>query len=298
MAARYQADMYEWAKRLQDATTRRGWTTAELARRADIDYDSLTKYMAGGVHQPRGDKLMKLARALGLSLAWLRDGEGARRQLVPPYAMGSKVPSVARRSARMGRPPRRGNIIRAIREARGMTQEQLAAAVGSNHSTIGRLETGRRRLTKEWMVRLARALNCDPSEFLADGATGLVSAPLIDWVAAGAPLEPADPYPVGGATTTLLVAHRRDSVIALRVVGDSIDRVVPEGGIVFVDYRDKNLVDRKFYVIRAGREATVKRYRAQPPRFEPFSSNPEHATIFGPSEVQIVGRVFRAQVDL
>ena len=82
---------YAWAKRLNDATARRGWTKAELARRAGIEYDALSKYMSGYVHQPRGDNIARLARALGLSPLWLRDGQGAQWAAVPVigYARGA-----------------------------------------------------------------------------------------------------------------------------------------------------------------------------------------------------------------
>lgn len=43
-----------------------------MARRADVSYDNVLKYLAGQVKQPRGDIMGKLAKALGTTEAALR----------------------------------------------------------------------------------------------------------------------------------------------------------------------------------------------------------------------------------
>ena len=68
--------MPPWVKRLNDALQRSGWSKSELARRSGVNYDSLNKYLAGKVEQPRGDSLPRLARALGVGDLWLRQGGG------------------------------------------------------------------------------------------------------------------------------------------------------------------------------------------------------------------------------
>jgi transcriptional regulator with XRE-family HTH domain len=60
------------------------------------------------------------------------------------------------------------NRIREIREAAGLTQEQLAERVGTSGNHIWRLETGRSRLTQSWMTRLAEALACSPADLIAN----------------------------------------------------------------------------------------------------------------------------------
>ncbi len=54
------------------------------------------------------------------------------------------------------------NHLRALREARGLTLEQLAAAVGTTNQQISHLELGKRQLTVAWLKRLAAALDCHP----------------------------------------------------------------------------------------------------------------------------------------
>lgn len=62
--------------------------------------------------------------------------------------------------------------LRRLRQARGLTMQQLADASGTSKSQIDKLERGARRLTTDWIVRLAHALGCDPSALLPDGARG------------------------------------------------------------------------------------------------------------------------------
>jgi transcriptional regulator with XRE-family HTH domain len=58
------------------------------------------------------------------------------------------------------------NNIKKLREELGWSQEKLARAVGTSGPQINRLEKSQRRLTQEWMIRLADALGCHPSDLL------------------------------------------------------------------------------------------------------------------------------------
>lgn len=59
-----------------------------------------------------------------------------------------------------------GNRIRAKRNSRNLTQEEVAFIVGITASYLGQLERGGRGLTVEKLVKIAQALNTDPSEFV------------------------------------------------------------------------------------------------------------------------------------
>ncbi|QIG79964.1 helix-turn-helix transcriptional regulator [Sphingosinithalassobacter tenebrarum] len=61
---------------------------------------------------------------------------------------------------------RSGNLLRAWREHRGMTQEQLASAVNTTGSVISLLEAGDRKLSPKWLYRLAPALDTTPGYLL------------------------------------------------------------------------------------------------------------------------------------
>lgn len=61
---------------------------------------------------------------------------------------------------------RSGNLLRAWREHRKMTQEQLAAKVETTGAVISLLESGDRKLSPKWLYRLAPALETRPGWLL------------------------------------------------------------------------------------------------------------------------------------
>lgn len=58
------------------------------------------------------------------------------------------------------------NFLRAWREYRRLTQEELAAKVKTNANMIGYLEKGERGLSAKWLRRLAPALDTAPGMIL------------------------------------------------------------------------------------------------------------------------------------
>lgn len=62
------------------------------------------------------------------------------------------------------------NRISELRKARGLTLKRLAELVGTSNQQISHLEKGRRRLTLEWMERIAKALECHPSDLIIGGS--------------------------------------------------------------------------------------------------------------------------------
>jgi excisionase family DNA binding protein len=69
--------------------------------------------------------------------------------------------------------PRIGMRLRALREAAGLTQLQLAAASGLTHEAISRLERGQRAASPETVRRLAQALGVAPERFVEHDPIGL-----------------------------------------------------------------------------------------------------------------------------
>jgi repressor LexA len=196
------------------------------------------------------------------------------------------------------------NNIRAIRMRRGFTLEQLAALtpnprpdVATDLTTIQKLETGKRKLTSDWMIRIAGALGVEPAELLgvAEAARPLRRVPRVGSIPGGnwkaAIEDPVELIPTtkGGPNT-----------FALKVEGDSMDLVVEPGTIVFIDPDDRELVDRKYYaVMRPGGETTFKQFRTEPLRLEPCSRNKAHKTILmGEEPLTTIGRVVGYEGDL
>jgi DNA-binding XRE family transcriptional regulator len=60
-----------------------------------------------------------------------------------------------------------GSKIRKLREAKGLTQEELAAVVGMMRSNISRIEAAKHRPTLETLEKIARALKVSVAELVA-----------------------------------------------------------------------------------------------------------------------------------
>ena len=125
-----------------------------------------------------------------------------------------------------------------------------------------------------------------------------LKVPLISWVSAGTMAFPdVSEETIGTVEETGLDPD--GDWIALRVVGDSMDRISPPESIIFIDRNDKVLVPNACYVISNGDgEATYKRFRPNPMRFEPVSTNPNHETIYPQREPLIVGRVKKSIIEM
>ncbi len=66
------------------------------------------------------------------------------------------------------------NRLKEIREARGITQEALAAALGVSYSTIQKWEHGNREFSGKWLKELASYLDCSVDEILNISPTSFV----------------------------------------------------------------------------------------------------------------------------
>ena len=60
------------------------------------------------------------------------------------------------------------NPIYALRQKRGLTQKDIAEAIGTTANQISRLENGDRKLAPEWLERLSQALGCTKAELLGE----------------------------------------------------------------------------------------------------------------------------------
>lgn len=125
----------------------------------------------------------------------------------------------------------------------------------------------------------------------------LTHVPLVSWVSAGKLADANSQIPVEDVPLLAFADLGRGDFFALRVQGDSMDRVSPDGSVIVVNRADRVLVNGAFYVFAQRGQATYKRWRPDPPRLTPFSTNPENEPIFV-KEVDAVGRVKRTILDL
>ncbi|MGH6828217.1 MAG: helix-turn-helix domain-containing protein [Rhizomicrobium sp.] len=61
-----------------------------------------------------------------------------------------------------------GKVLRALRERHGLSRAQLALLVGAHPNQIQKLENGERKITVEWIERLAPHLDTNAEGFLAE----------------------------------------------------------------------------------------------------------------------------------
>ena len=76
------------------------------------------------------------------------------------------------------------NRIQALRKQKGLSQRELAERIGTSGQQVGNLEAGRRKLTQDWMERLAAGLGCGPADLLSGPSAPLPGAPRLPGVTA------------------------------------------------------------------------------------------------------------------
>ncbi|VDC28246.1 hypothetical protein XINFAN_02022 [Pseudogemmobacter humi] len=129
---------------------------------------------------------------------------------------------------------------------------------------------------------------------------GVDPVPLISWVSAGQLAEQDGIIDFENFPRIYVADLPPGRWIALRVDGNSMNKISPHDSVIIVNMNDRGLVSGKCYVVadEATGEATYKAYdpKADPP-FQPRSYLPIDPPKFvGPALV--VGRVHRTMLDL
>lgn len=165
-----------------------------------------------------------------------------------------------------------------------ITQAMLAKVTGLNQSAISNILNGGRRVKVEEadLIYSHLGISRTPSIQLV---------PVIGLTSAGNWKEAILAPPGGMMPVPSNVASRKS--FAVEVKGDSMDKIIPDGGFALVDPDQTQLFNEKVYLIEnEEHDAQVKRYRSNPARFEPVSSNELHKTIYlGEQIVRVIGRV-------
>ena len=119
------------------------------------------------------------------------------------------------------------NRIRTLRKQNGLSQQELARRIGTSGQQVGNLEAGRRKLTQDWMERLAAGLDCDPADFLVPPA------------GAPRPTRPPPPKnPPGDPSMRTATIERRTKETQIRVTVnlDGSGDYAVHTGIGFLDH--------------------------------------------------------------
>ena len=146
------------------------------------------------------------------------------------------------------------------RKALGMTQEELAAALGTTRTSIARYECRQRRIPS--MLEVALAKLAEPAHVLMAGV-----------VAAGTPIEPVLQSEVVDVPADMI---GQGDNFALRVKGDSMrDEGILSGDVIIV-HRQETARNGQTVVALLNGEATIKTFYQNDGRIE---LRPENATM-------------------
>jgi repressor LexA len=178
-----------------------------------------------------------------------------------------------------------GLKIRDLADLSGVQENYLTKSLGKAGRGIKHVE----------MVAIERALAAKRAEVEGDegepALPALPKIPLLGDVPAGPPQKAIE---LSGKWHPVSDPDTPPRAYALRVKGDSMDRLVPDGATITIDPDDRDLWDGAQYVVRTqDGEATFKEYHANPARLVPLSNNPAHVSIkLGDEPIEILGRVW------
>lgn len=173
------------------------------------------------------------------------------------------------------------SALREMRRRRGLSMEALARLVDTSASQINKLEKGQRRLTDDWLRRLAVALQCNPGDLI----DALPSAPR--------PTLGLDPKEYAFVPVCSLVSMDRegpgaglghflnyavfridwlnsvsaappDELVIFAVEDDSMEPTMRSGDHVLAERTDNKMRGDGIYALKMGAGLTIKRIAFSP----------------------------------
>jgi phage repressor protein C with HTH and peptisase S24 domain len=131
------------------------------------------------------------------------------------------------------------NRIREWRQKKGWSLQQLAEASDTSRAQIDKLERGERRLTLDWMLRLAKPLDCLPADLLPQLSGSFASTDrLIPVRCAARGGDEQEMFledgPIDHRPAPTFVSNVRDAY-AIYVVGESMTPMYRPGQLLYVN---------------------------------------------------------------
>ena len=175
--------------------------------------------------------------------------------------------------------------VKELRERAGMTQKQLADALGITQQSVYYYESGDRDIKASILIDMSRVLNCTVSELLGLVPARIVRSepsssrmmPVFGRIAAGTPRESLSQSDVMHETAeSVYLAHPNG--FWLTVSGNSMNRILPDGSLVLID-PDENVRNGDVGAVFVnGDDVTLKRvyFEDATIRLHPESYDPEY----------------------
>lgn len=191
------------------------------------------------------------------------------------------------------------NNLRQARKAKGLTQSEVAHAIGLTQNGYSYWENGKAKIDKDQLLKLAELFEVSTDYLLGNTSTSYskgVRIPVLGEVAAGIPIE---------AVEDIVDYEEIDSALAatgeffgLRIKGSSMEPRIREGDVVIVRKQDDADTGDTAVVMVNGDSATVKRIKKEPDgSLVLIPNNPAYdAQHFSPAEIEnkpvhIIGKV-------
>lgn len=184
-----------------------------------------------------------------------------------------------------------GKAIRAARKKRGLSATVLGDKLGISHASVTRMETGAQAVDAYRLAQIADVLDVPLSQLLGIQSQTLVDVQYVPVVASASAGQLTEAI-LADAEIKIPVTHSSKTLVAVEVIGTSLNKIIPEGAYAVIDYEDRALVSGQCYAIQIDGEVTLKRFSDAQGimRFEPVSTE-THDTIFCTQPIEIIGRI-------
>lgn len=185
-----------------------------------------------------------------------------------------------------------GSRLKQLRNDMGWTQTQLGEKINVTKASISGYENDTRSPDKETLVKLANLFNVSTDYLLGNGSLNnevsisgeipkAYMIPILGRIAASSPAGLVSDYEGSIAIQpSVIKRYGREEIFALRVLGDSMNRIIPEGSIAIIhkccDWEDGDICA----VTINGDDATLKQvaHTEKGIKFTPLSYSKFHSS--------------------
>lgn len=179
-----------------------------------------------------------------------------------------------------------------------LNMASIGEAIGVTREHFQQIKSGSKGGTLKNIYNIAQAIGCRPCDLLPEEwqkpeiESCLTKAPILNKVSAGQMQEVCEIPAMG----YLQYPTKKKTIFALKVDGDSMNEIAPNGSYAIVDYSQKSpsdLVGKAVIAASDEHDATFKIYNDKAGKLflQPKSTNPKHKPIEICDSWYIVGRV-------